>query len=69
MPEELWKPCPADFDFRPHDLLLLRYGRGVAKYMKGNLRGGDGDVTAAQALKPDIADYMATLGIRLQNLQ
>lgn len=44
------------------------YGRGLAKHMKGDWRGGDGDIVAAQALKPDIADYMAKLGVRLQAL-
>ena len=33
MEEELWKPATADLDFRPHDLLLLRYGRGLGKLL------------------------------------
>ena len=60
----------ADYDLRlrmnPDDAHAL-FGRGVAKHMKGDWRGGDGDIVAAQALKPDIADYMAKLGIRLQS--
>jgi tetratricopeptide (TPR) repeat protein len=60
----------ADYDRKlktsPDDAHVL-FGRGVAKYMKGDLRGGDGDIVAAQALKPDIADDMAQLGIRLQS--
>lgn len=52
----------------PDDAYAL-FGRGLAKHMKGDLRGGDGDVVAAQKLKPDISDEMAKLGIRLQNLR
>lgn len=52
----------------PDDAYAL-FGRGVAKYMKGDLRGGDGDIVASQALKPDIAEDMAKLGIRLQSLR
>jgi tetratricopeptide (TPR) repeat protein len=50
----------------PDDAYAL-FGRGVAKYMKGDLRGGDGDIVASQALKPDISEDMARLGIRLQS--
>jgi tetratricopeptide (TPR) repeat protein len=62
----------ADYNLRlrenPDDAYAL-FGRGVAKYRKGDLRGGDGDVVAAQALKPDISEDMAKLGIRLQSLR
>jgi tetratricopeptide (TPR) repeat protein len=58
----------AKLRLHPDDAYAL-YGRGVAKHMKGNLRGGDGDVIAAQALKSDIADDMARLGVGLQSLQ
>ena len=58
----------ADYNLRlrtsPDDAYAL-FGRGVAKYRKGDLRGGDGDIVAAQALKPDVSDEMAKLGIRL----
>jgi hypothetical protein len=52
----------------PDDAYAL-FGRGVAKYMKGDLRGGDGDIVASQALKPDISEDMARLGILLQSLR
>ena len=62
----------ADFNLKlrtdPSDADAL-FGRGVAKSMKGDLRGGDGDIIAAQALKPDVSDYMAKLGIRIQNFR
>lgn len=41
---------------------------GMAKYRKGDLRGGDADLVAAQSLKPDIAEHMAKLGIQLRQL-
>jgi len=44
------------------------FGRGAAKYKKGDLKGGDGDIVWAQALKPNIADDMASIGIRPGNL-
>lgn len=31
MEEGHWKPTAEDLDYRPHDLLLLRYGRGTGK--------------------------------------
>jgi tetratricopeptide (TPR) repeat protein len=40
------------------------YGRALAKVMKGDRRGGDDDALRALALRPDIADYMAKLGVR-----
>lgn len=39
------------------------FGRGVARRMKGDVRGGDGDVAAATAIRPDIAEHMSRLGI------
>lgn len=45
------------------------FGRGVARQMKGDVRGGDGDVAAAASIKPDIAEHMARLGIALRNLR
>lgn len=53
---------------RPDDPYAL-FGRGMARQMKGDVRGGDGDVVAAQAIKPDIADHMAKLGITLRDLR
>ncbi|WP_295137252.1 tetratricopeptide repeat protein [uncultured Reyranella sp.] len=41
------------------------FGRGVARRMKGDVGGGDGDVAAAASIKPDIAEHMARLGISL----
>jgi len=58
----------ADFDaelhVRPDDPYSL-FGRGMAKYIKGDLRGSDADIVAAESVRPDIADYMAKLGVRL----
>lgn len=51
----LLKTQPAD----PYAL----FGRGMARRMKGDARGGDGDVAAATSIKPDIAEHMARLGI------
>jgi tetratricopeptide (TPR) repeat protein len=39
------------------------YGRGVAKRRKGDVAGGDADIAAAKALRPDVADLMATWGV------
>lgn len=39
------------------------FGRGVAKRMKGLSSGGDADIAAAKAIKADIADKMAKLGV------
>lgn len=52
----------------PDDPYAL-FGRGMARYMKGDVRGGDGDVLAAASIKPDIADHMGKLGIRLRDLR
>ena len=47
---------------RPDNPYAL-FGRGMARRMKGDARGGDGDVAAATSIKPDIAEHMARLGI------
>ena len=60
--------CNAELQIVPDDPYSL-YGRGIAKYLKGDLRGGDGDMVAAQSIKPDIVDHMAKLGIRLHDLR
>ncbi len=39
------------------------YGRGVAKRRKGDVAGGDADIAAAKALRPDVADPLATWGV------
>lgn len=43
------------------------FGRGVARRMRGDVRGSDSDVAAAASIKPDIAEHMARLGIALQD--
>jgi tetratricopeptide (TPR) repeat protein len=53
---------------RPDDPNAL-FGRGMARYMKGDVRGGDGDIVAAQSIKPDISDHMAKVGISLRDLR
>ncbi len=58
----------AELQLVPNDPYSL-FGRGMAKYMKGDLRGGDGDLVTAQSIKPDIAEHMAKLGIGLRNLR
>jgi tetratricopeptide (TPR) repeat protein len=39
------------------------FGRGVARRLKGDARGGDADIAAATSIKADIAGHMARLGI------
>ena len=39
------------------------YGRGVAKRKKGDVAGGDADIAAAKAIKPDVADWHAKRGV------
>jgi len=51
---------------RPADPYSL-FGRGLARYLKGDQPGGDRDIAAARATKPDIEDHMATLGLKLQD--
>jgi tetratricopeptide (TPR) repeat protein len=53
---------------QPDDPYSL-FGRGTARHIKGDLRMGDADIVAAEAIKPDIADHMARLGIGLKELQ
>jgi tetratricopeptide (TPR) repeat protein len=40
------------------------YGRGIARQRKGDTAGGDADIAAAKAVKPDIAEVMAKYGVR-----
>ena len=47
---------------RPDNPYAL-FGRGMARRMKGDARGGDGDVAAAKSIRPDIAEHMGRLGI------
>lgn len=44
------------------------FGRAAARLMKGDPRGSDADVLRAQAIKPDIVDHMARIGVRLPAL-
>ena len=39
------------------------YGRGVARRKKGDLSGGDADIAAAKAIRPDVPDLLATWGV------
>jgi len=41
----------------------LLYARGVAKLKKGHTAGGNADIAAAKAIKPDIAAVSAGYGI------
>jgi hypothetical protein len=40
------------------------YGRGIAKRLKGDATGSDGDLEAALAIQPSVADEMAIYGIK-----
>jgi tetratricopeptide (TPR) repeat protein len=44
-----------------------RYGRAIAERTKGNLRASDEDAVRALSIKPDIAEYMANIGVSLGN--
>jgi tetratricopeptide (TPR) repeat protein len=58
----------ADFDAELHispDDPYSLFGRGMAKYTKGDLRGSDADIVAAESIRSDIVDYMAKLGVQL----
>jgi tetratricopeptide (TPR) repeat protein len=54
----------AELHVSPDDPYSL-FGRGKAKYIKGDLRGGDADIVAAESIKSDIVDHMAKLGVQL----
>jgi tetratricopeptide (TPR) repeat protein len=66
----------ADDAIADYDKVLARraddpyalFGRAAARLMKGDLRGSDADVVRAEAVKPDIADHMARIGVRLPAL-
>ena len=58
----------AEFRVNPGNPYSL-YGRGIAKLIRGDLRGGDADIVAAQAVRSDIADQMAKLGIQVGEAQ
>lgn len=53
---------------RPEDPYAL-FARGLARYLKGDQRGGDRDIAAARGLKPDIDEQMAKLGLKLQDFR
>jgi hypothetical protein len=40
------------------------FGRGVAQRKKGDLAGGDADIAAARGIKSDIAEELATIGVK-----
>jgi tetratricopeptide (TPR) repeat protein len=40
------------------------FGRGIAKRRKGDAAGGDADVAAAKALKPDIVEEYSKYGVK-----
>lgn len=40
------------------------FGRGIARRKKGDLAGGDADIAAAKAIKIDIAEDFAKLGLK-----
>lgn len=60
----------ADYDRilakRPDDPYAL-FGRAAAKLIRGDLKGSDDDVVRAQAIKPDIADHMDRIGVRMKS--
>jgi tetratricopeptide (TPR) repeat protein len=67
----LWRADDAIADYdkvlaKRSDEPYALFGRAVAKLIKGDLRGSDADVVRAEAVKPDIADHMARIGVRLQ---
>ena len=55
-----------DFDqalsLRPGNVVAL-YGRGIARRRTGNQKGGDADIAAAKAIRPDIADEFTRMGL------
>lgn len=42
------------------------FGRAAARLLKGDLRGSGADIVHAEAVKPDIADHMARIGVQMQ---
>ena len=56
----------AELHRRPTDPYSL-FGRGLARYLKGDRPGGDRDIAAARATKSDIDDHMVKLGLRPQD--
>ena len=40
------------------------YGRGVAKLKSGNTADGNADITAAKAIRPDIAEVYSGYGVK-----
>ena len=61
-----------DSAIKEYDAVLQRdpekpyslYGRGMAKQKKGDVVGGEADILAAKAIKPDIAEKFAEIGVR-----
>lgn len=68
---KLYDAAIADYDAELHvspDDPYSLFGRGTAKYMKGDLRGSDVDIVAAESIRSDIVDHMAKLGVQLGKL-
>src|SRR5262249_28605637 len=42
------------------------YGGGIAKLRSGDAAGGEADISAAKAIKPDIANVYAGYGVKLE---
>jgi len=53
-----------NIELRP-TLASALYGRGVAKIKKGENADGEADVSAAKAIKPNVAEEFARYGISL----
>lgn len=62
-----WHAAIQDYNMalsaRP-DFTLSLYGRGMAKRAIGDIAGGNADITAAKQGEPDIANIMASMGIK-----
>lgn len=61
-----YRAAVADFDeaLRGNSMLAMSlYGRGVAKLAQGKEADGKSDISAAEALQPDVADKLARYGI------
>ena len=59
----------ADFDAalkRAPDLASSLYGRGLAKLKKGDLEGGNADITAGRAIEPTLDEEFAKYGLKAQ---
>ena len=59
-------PALADFDTalraEPKNAFSL-YGRGIAKRLRGDAAGANGDIAAAKQISPDIAEEFELFGV------